>query len=219
MVTKSDKTRQALLEAGLDLFAEKGLDGASIRMVAKKAGVNSALIQYYFGGKEGLYKAIIETSVETIWEPFRPIEADAHDRMAKGEVSKEEARQLILDVSSLILDAFLKNPLPRSWMLLVLREEMKSSDIFDMVFQNQIKSLYDAFTGLFAIVTETDPNQVKTKIRVHALLGQIMIFILKQQTFLKHINQPELTDDVLQDIKQIIADNWCRAFETSSAGA
>lgn len=48
-------TRQRLLEAAIQTFAEKGFDGAGIREIAKRAKANSALVTYHFQGKEGLY--------------------------------------------------------------------------------------------------------------------------------------------------------------------
>jgi TetR/AcrR family transcriptional regulator, regulator of cefoperazone and chloramphenicol sensitivity len=53
-------TKEALLAAGLQVFAERGYDAATTREVAQTAGVNEQLIQRYFGGKEGLLVAIIE---------------------------------------------------------------------------------------------------------------------------------------------------------------
>jgi len=51
--------RERLLEAATKLFAANGLEGTSTRDIAKAAEVNISLISYYFGGKEGLYKAVI----------------------------------------------------------------------------------------------------------------------------------------------------------------
>ncbi|WP_005034772.1 TetR/AcrR family transcriptional regulator [Holophaga foetida] len=48
-------TRERLILAAIQVFASKNFEGASIREISKKADANSALIQYYFGGKEGLY--------------------------------------------------------------------------------------------------------------------------------------------------------------------
>jgi AcrR family transcriptional regulator len=60
--------KEKLIEAGERLFAEKGLAGVSIRELSKAAGANSALISYYFGGKEGLYAAILEKQFAPIGE-------------------------------------------------------------------------------------------------------------------------------------------------------
>jgi TetR/AcrR family transcriptional regulator len=56
----AERTRQALLNAALAEFAAKGRAGARVSAIAARAGVNKQLISYYFGGKDGLYDAIIE---------------------------------------------------------------------------------------------------------------------------------------------------------------
>lgn len=47
-----------IMEAAEKLFAEKGFDGTSVRDVSKEAGVNLAMISYYFGSKEKLMEAL-----------------------------------------------------------------------------------------------------------------------------------------------------------------
>ncbi len=56
----AQRTREALLDAAQAEFAAKGLAGARVSEIAARAGVNKQLISYYFGGKEGLYQAIID---------------------------------------------------------------------------------------------------------------------------------------------------------------
>lgn len=52
-------SRQRLLVAAVEVFADKGFQGAGIREIAQRAQANSALVQYHFGGKEGLYRAAL----------------------------------------------------------------------------------------------------------------------------------------------------------------
>jgi len=54
------KTRGAILTAAARVFAETGLAGARIEAIAAGAGVNKALLYYYFNGKESLYLAVLE---------------------------------------------------------------------------------------------------------------------------------------------------------------
>lgn len=51
--------QEALLQATRELLAEKGLSGVTLRGVAKRAGVQPALVHYYFGGKQGLLRAVV----------------------------------------------------------------------------------------------------------------------------------------------------------------
>ena len=49
-----------ILMAAEKVFAEKGLKGARVKEIAELSGVNPALINYYFGSKENLYRTVIE---------------------------------------------------------------------------------------------------------------------------------------------------------------
>ena len=54
----SDKREHILIEAE-KLFGERGFDGTSVRDIAQSAGVNLAMISYYFGSKEKLLEALV----------------------------------------------------------------------------------------------------------------------------------------------------------------
>lgn len=54
----SERSCRLLLDAALEEFAAKGYAGARVQDIADRAGLNKQLINYYFGGKEGLFKAI-----------------------------------------------------------------------------------------------------------------------------------------------------------------
>ncbi len=57
-MTKAE-CRSKLLEVGTKLFAERGLHGVSIRELSQCADASISMISYYFGGKEGLYSAVL----------------------------------------------------------------------------------------------------------------------------------------------------------------
>jgi len=52
-------TRAALLQAGTELFSQRGFEGATTDAIARRAGINKAMISYHFGGKKGLYESIL----------------------------------------------------------------------------------------------------------------------------------------------------------------
>jgi AcrR family transcriptional regulator len=58
-MTEFNDKQIEILQVAEKLFAEEGFDGASIRTIAKDAGVNIAMISYYFGSKEKLLEALI----------------------------------------------------------------------------------------------------------------------------------------------------------------
>ncbi|MBQ47433.1 MAG: hypothetical protein CMP10_08175 [Zetaproteobacteria bacterium] len=56
----SEDSRELLMRVARHFFAEKGYEGTTIRDIVEKAGLNVSLISYHFGGKEGLYRRILE---------------------------------------------------------------------------------------------------------------------------------------------------------------
>lgn len=69
-------TKAALLDAAREVFAEQGYDGATVRAIATRAGVDAAMVNHWFGSKEGLFvKAVLQL-------PFDP--AELISRLADG---------------------------------------------------------------------------------------------------------------------------------------
>lgn len=61
-----EATKAALLTAGAEAFGAQGFDGATLDGIAEAAGVNKAMVAYYFGDKAGLFQAILEEAVDFI---------------------------------------------------------------------------------------------------------------------------------------------------------
>ena len=53
-----ENTRTKIMECGLRLFSEKGYDGVGVQQIAEESGITKPTLYYFFGNKEGLYKAI-----------------------------------------------------------------------------------------------------------------------------------------------------------------
>ncbi|HPV80284.1 MAG TPA: TetR family transcriptional regulator [Dermatophilaceae bacterium] len=57
-------TRQQILDAARELFAERGYAGTSMRAIGAAAGVDPALVHHYFGTKEELFRAVLDVPVD-----------------------------------------------------------------------------------------------------------------------------------------------------------
>ena len=81
---RTHETRAAILAAGAELFATKGYAETGVRDIAEAAGCNQALVSYHFGGKGGLYDAILAEAVDR-----------AHAIAAEGLGEGEPVRALV----------------------------------------------------------------------------------------------------------------------------
>jgi len=60
------ETRSRLLNAAARLFAERGVARVTVRDICTKAKANVAAVNYHFGGKDGLYQAVMRMAMETM---------------------------------------------------------------------------------------------------------------------------------------------------------
>ena len=70
---RPEESRQAILKAALAEFASQGIAGARTDTIAEAAGVNKALLYYYFEDKEGLYRACMEHVFSGLMDRARPV--------------------------------------------------------------------------------------------------------------------------------------------------
>jgi len=83
---KTDK-KDHILDVAERVFSDLGFDGASTRMISGEAGVNMAMLNYYFGSKEGLFLAIFERKISSFQTLLQNIGSDGSmtswDKLAK----------------------------------------------------------------------------------------------------------------------------------------
>ncbi|MFC7329282.1 TetR/AcrR family transcriptional regulator [Marinactinospora rubrisoli] len=77
-------TREAILAAAREQFGEKGYDGATIRGIARQAGVDPALVHHYFGAKQQIFVAAMRLPYDP-GELLRSVMADTTDDGARAE--------------------------------------------------------------------------------------------------------------------------------------
>ena len=76
-------SRRAILDAAEVLFAHRGYDRASLGEIGRRAGVSAALPAYFFGGKDGLYEAVLERLLAERERRLEPLAARAADELER----------------------------------------------------------------------------------------------------------------------------------------
>jgi AcrR family transcriptional regulator len=74
MMTNNDRqTQEKIFEAATEVFEEKGLTGARMQNIADKAGINKALLHYYFRTKDHLFEAVFTKLAKKVFSRLNPI--------------------------------------------------------------------------------------------------------------------------------------------------
>jgi TetR/AcrR family transcriptional regulator len=73
-MTENDKlTEERIFEAATDVFIDKGMDGARMKDIAGSAGINKALLHYYFRTKDQLFNSVFEMLARKVLKKFAPV--------------------------------------------------------------------------------------------------------------------------------------------------
>jgi TetR/AcrR family transcriptional regulator len=68
MVTTQSSTEERILEAAKKVFHKKGFDGARMQEIANEAGINKALLHYYYRSKENLFDAVFKDAFNELFK-------------------------------------------------------------------------------------------------------------------------------------------------------
>ncbi|MFB4210636.1 forespore capture DNA-binding protein RefZ [Shouchella sp. JSM 1781072] len=98
----SDQTKESIKHAATRLFYTHGYHGTSVRDIAKEASVNSALISYYFGGKQPLFETLMieffEGYIQSIEEAMYQANVDVDavlPKLFKHVFTYQQSRHLL----------------------------------------------------------------------------------------------------------------------------
>ena len=124
------ETRQRLLNAAAELFAEKGFHNVTVRELCQAAGANVAAVNYHFRDKLGLYKEVVQMAANAMHRgKVEVIEA------AEPLPPEERLRTYIRLTLHHLLD-----PHEESWMeKLIAREMMDPTPALDLIIEKGIK--------------------------------------------------------------------------------
>ncbi|WBO64663.1 TetR family transcriptional regulator [Streptomyces camelliae] len=160
--TESADTRDRILTAAREEFSERGYEKASVRGIAKAAGVDSALVHHYFGTKEQVFEAAVAVA-------FAPA-LDAPDAVAAGPLDGVGER-----LTRFIFGIW-ENPTTRTPLLAIVRSAV-NNDTAAAVFRRLIAS--QLLRRVAARVDLPDP-ELRAELAAAQLVGAAMLrYVIK----------------------------------------
>jgi AcrR family transcriptional regulator len=168
-------TARRILEAAVEVFAEEGYDGASTRSLADRAKVNLPAIQYYFGSKEGLYRAAIGEIVSLVETHLAPAAAVVVTALE----GKRDPEKLFAALYQL-LDAFTALVTSRdataSRSRFITRAEIEGKPALDLLHESVTRLGIRPCAEVVAKLLRRDADDQEILVRTLAILGQIFVF-------------------------------------------
>lgn len=134
----ADATRDKILDAALETFAELSFEGASTRAIATRAGVTQPLLNYHFSSKDELWRAAVDRLFATLGETMGA-------RVA-GLRGVDEATSLRLIVREFVYFSARHPELHR----IITSESKTDSARMDWLVDTHVRPLYESIAASFA---------------------------------------------------------------------
>jgi len=197
MTRPSDMTRRSLLDAATRIFAERGFSDASIRAITRKAKANQAAVTYHFGGKEGLYRAVLKLAFETFDDLFK------FDSTDLESMDRDVAVRIFLTRQ---LEPLLRRSDFNNYLRIFAWESVKRSPVFDAYVASEPLPIFRAALAIVRRYLSATASQEQILLVGIWFVQQASIFIRD----FDRLSRPPLNLAVDEDFAERLAALVCQ---------
>lgn len=184
------QTREAILSAAEEEFAEKGFALASVRTICQRAGANVALANRYFGAKEELYRTVAKRLFGDLGAPLAELPKKVRDE----DTWRAALREWIDDM------LFMTIPTERAQKLcagLFAREVTRPTAFFGEFMEAFGKPVFAALEKLVAM---GESDECKVKLLTASIWSQVSVYALADEKAIKPFRPKGLTKPAWREL-------------------
>lgn len=172
---KGEETRRRILDAALQAFGEAPLSAVTTRRIAQAARVSLPTLQYYFGDKDGLYRACATEIVERYRGHTSSAAGDAAQALRTG-CAPEAARLHLKAVVAALAELLVGSGETLSWFQFVTRELREPGPAFEILYETLWRPGVDLTTRLIARMLGSSHDDPAVRIQALLLLSSVLSF-------------------------------------------
>lgn len=184
-MTNFTEKQLQIIETAESLFACKGFDGTSVRDIAEEAGINVAMISYYFGSKEKLMEAIFEVKICKV-------------EMRTEELLKDESLEPMEKMNTLIDEHIERVIKSQQFYRIMICEQVsnKNSAIMEKVKQLKVKNA-ELIAELVKEGQKKGDFKKKTDVvlMLNTMIGTVWQTIITKEHYRDFTGNQHLTDE------------------------
>ena len=188
------EARQALLKAAREVMSEQGQSGLTVREVARRAGVQAPLVNYYFGDRSGLLVAALEQLAEELG-------AQTQEAVASGAPPQEQLHRLIRNFAQTAGSE------RESLRLLFERVIFADDEVTDRFVERFARPNIQALMSAIAKgVSDGDFRELDMKYFGPNLMGAVLFFFIAAPITRRVFGLNEITPEIIEDFASQTAD-------------
>jgi AcrR family transcriptional regulator len=202
---RGEETRRRILDAAVATFAEVGYEAAHTRLIAERANVKLPAIAYYFGSKEGLFRAVIQHIAAKFEDRMAPVAERVRALLSDAATPREAVLALLCELLETFVDTLLCPSSPESWRQIIVRAEVENLDGLELLRDSMRNITGRPCMALISRLTGEPENTEGAWMRAVALLGEINIFTKPQVR--SGLGWTEYTEERIRAIQALVCSN------------
>ncbi len=192
------KTKEIIIEKASALFAEQGYEGTTTRQLASAAGVALHTLNYHFGGKRGIYYAVLMWAME----PFREIVSNIlEEKLYQDSDDIISPKEIVANIVDDLFNELQKNPDNSK---LFYRAWVDSDPNLGAMRDDFISSIVKEWMRIIGAFDEGDPDLY---LSIVSIAWMILGFATQPEFSGKLLNQDHCSDEYFKRIKKHITEN------------
>jgi TetR/AcrR family transcriptional regulator, regulator of cefoperazone and chloramphenicol sensitivity len=192
---ESTKSRQRILLAACELFADKGLRNTTIRDICQKAGANVAGVNYHFGSKDKLY--------ETVCKHLFGLSEDKSYPIFKIDKDLDPEQKLRLFIQNLLSAVLCKGK--SVWMEKIMgREMIESTGLLDIIVKEIIRPRYKQLLSIVKELIDSKATNERALKCCLSIVGQCLYYRFARPIILQINPQQKFDADGIKELAEHI---------------
>lgn len=181
----SADTRQRLVESAALLFANKGFEHVTVREICKASNANVAAVNYHFGDKAGLYRAVVTMAIEQMLETN-----ELSQRAGEGLSPEEQIRGFVR-----VFVGRLTGSGPTAWIhRLMARELERPTEALDLVMRQVVLPRLEYLSSVVGAIMHLPPGDPRVRRCVGSLQSQCLMAARQMPAALEKTFGPAMRD-------------------------
>ncbi|MGD0141976.1 MAG: CerR family C-terminal domain-containing protein [Rhizomicrobium sp.] len=172
---KGEETRRRILDTALKAFGEAPFRTVTTRQISEEAAVSLPTLQYYFGDKEGLYRACAETLVERYRRQASAAATKANAALSDG-CTAEAARSHLKAVIGALAELLVGSSDVQRWAQFVGRELRDPGPAFDILFEKLWQPGVETTTRLIGRIRGSARGDQADRVQALLLISSLLAF-------------------------------------------
>jgi AcrR family transcriptional regulator len=208
----ADKAKERLVQAGVELFDRYSFEGVSTRVLADRAKVNVASIQYYFGSKEGLYLAVARHIVQRVNSRIGPHLTRINQVLSEEKPDRERDFRLLCELMDHVLSQIVGEDEPKTWIGIFTREQSDPTGAFEILYDGVMEPIHRCLRRLVARLLALSADDREVKLRAYAIFGEAVIFHLARAEVVRSLDWSGYSAETGREIGRVVLEHMRAVF-------